>query len=80
MSTMICGLNKLCRYFEIRIVTIVEEHIEFEDFAGWNWTEEEERPDTMDSKKMEKEFLNPDGNLINGLCVPKLSHILSPYS
>jgi hypothetical protein len=26
---------------------------------------------------METEFLNPDGNLINGLCVPKLSHILS---
>ena len=73
---MVFGEYNLCRFFETRIVTVVEEHIEFEDFAGWNWTEEEERPDKMDSKKMEKEFLNPEGNLINGLCVPKLSHIL----
>ena len=73
---MVFGEYNLCRFFETRIVTVVEEHIEFEDLAGWNWTEEEERPDKMDSKKMEKEFLNPEGNLINGLCVPTLSHIL----
>ena len=60
------GEDHLCRFFETRIITVVE----FEDFAGWNWTEEE---DKMDDKKMGKEFLNPEGNLINELCVPKLS-------
>ena len=33
--------------------------------------------DEMDSKKMVEEFSYPEGNLINVLCGPKLSHILS---
>ena len=64
-------MNNLCRFFETRIVTVVEDPFEFEDFADWNWTGEEERPDEMDSMKREHEFSFPEGNLINGLCVPK---------
>ena len=55
----------------------MEEPFEFEDFAGWNWTGAEERQDEMDSKKMENEFPYPEGNLINGLCVPKSVHLFS---
>ena len=68
---MICVLDNLCRFFETRIVTVVEEPFEFAYFAGWNWTGAEERQDQMDSKKMENEFPYPEGNLINGFCVPK---------
>ena len=73
---MVFGEYNLCRFFETRIVTVVEEHIEFEDFAGWNWTGIEERPEEMDSKKMEKVFQYSECNLINGfMCAKMISHL-----
>ena len=63
---MLCVLIDLCRFFETRIVTVVEDPFKFESFADWNWTGEEEMKDEMDSKKMVEEFSYPEGNLING--------------
>ena len=58
-------MKDLCRFFETRIVTIVEEPFEFESFGDWNWTGEEVRPDEMYSKKTKEEFSYPDGILLH---------------
>jgi hypothetical protein len=53
---VVFGEYNLCRFFETKIVAVVEEHIEFEEFTGWNWTEEEERPDKWIPRRWKQSF------------------------